>query len=73
MIEAHGPKASIEENVDRLDELEAQAIYTLREAVNRLAPPAMLWSMAKDSSTLLSLARKACFGSAPAAAYGCGE
>jgi sulfate adenylyltransferase subunit 2 len=51
--------------VDRLDELEANSIYILREANNRLAPLGMLWSIGKDSNTLLWLARKAFFGRVP--------
>ena len=51
--------------MNRLDELEAQAIYILREAANRLSPLAMLWSIGKDSNTLLWLARKAFFGRVP--------
>lgn len=51
--------------MERLDELEAQSIFILREAANRLAPLAMLWSVGKDSNTLLWLARKAFFGRVP--------
>jgi len=51
--------------LDRLDELEAQSIYILREAANRLQPLGMLWSIGKDSSCLLWLARKAFFGRVP--------
>ena len=51
--------------VDRLDALEAHSIYILREAASRLAPLAMLWSIGKDSNTLLWLARKAFFGRLP--------
>ena len=51
--------------MDRLDELEAQSIFILREAVNRLQPIGMLWSIGKDSNTLLWLARKAFFGRVP--------
>jgi len=47
--------------LDRLDELEAQSIFILREAVNRLQPIGMLWSIGKDSNTLPWLARKAFF------------
>jgi sulfate adenylyltransferase subunit 2 len=65
MIEAHELRHQTGKLVDRLDELEAQSIYILREAVNRLAPIAMLWSMGKDSNTLLWLARKAFFGRVP--------
>src|SRR5581483_10685489 len=51
--------------MDRLEELEAQSIFILREAVNRLNPLAMLWSVGKDSNALLWLARKAFFGRVP--------
>jgi sulfate adenylyltransferase subunit 2 len=51
--------------MDRLEELEAQSIFILREAVNRLNPVAMLWSVGKDSNALLWLARKAFFGRVP--------
>ena len=48
-----------------LDELEARSIAILREAYFRVTPLAMLWSMGKDSTALLWLARKAFFGSVP--------
>src|SRR5262244_2459760 len=51
--------------MDRLEELEARSIFILREAVNRLNPLAMLWSVGKDSNALLWLARKAFFGRVP--------
>jgi len=51
--------------MDRLEELEAQSIFVLREAVNRLNPLALLWSAGKDSNVLLWLARKAFFGRVP--------
>src|SRR6202049_532525 len=51
--------------MDRLDDLEAQSIFILREAVNRLMPIAMLWSVGKDSNVLLWLTRKAFFGRVP--------
>ena len=51
--------------MDRLDNLEAQSIFILREAVNRLTPLGMLWSVGKDSNVLLWLARKAFFGRVP--------
>jgi len=52
-------------SLNRLDELEAQSIYILREAMNRLQPLGMLWSIGKDSNCLLWLARKAFFGRVP--------
>jgi sulfate adenylyltransferase subunit 2 len=51
--------------MDRLDDLEAQSIFILREAVNQLTPIGMLWSVGKDSNVLLWLARKAFFGRVP--------
>ncbi|NIA69036.1 sulfate adenylyltransferase subunit 2 [Pelagibius litoralis] len=51
--------------MDRLDELEAQSVFILREAYNRIEPLAMLWSLGKDSNVMLWLARKAFFGHVP--------
>ncbi len=48
-----------------LDELEAQTIYIIREAYNRVHPLGMLWSIGKDSTALLWLVRKAFFGRVP--------
>jgi len=48
-----------------LDELESQSIYILREAFNKFERLAMLWSIGKDSTVLLALARKAFFGHVP--------
>ncbi len=54
--------------MQRLDQLEAQSIYILREAYRRIAPLAMLWSLGKDSNTMVWLARKAFCGHLPFAA-----
>ena len=51
--------------MDTLCNLENQSIYVLREAYNRLDKLAMLWSIGKDSTVLLWLARKAFFGHVP--------
>jgi sulfate adenylyltransferase subunit 2 len=51
--------------VDRLSELENQSVYILREAYNHFDNLAMLWSIGKDSTVLLWLARKAFFGHVP--------
>jgi sulfate adenylyltransferase subunit 2 len=48
-----------------LDELEAKSIYILREARAAFKKTAMLWSVGKDSSVLLWLARRAFFGRVP--------
>src|SRR5215204_5261776 len=49
----------------RLAELEAQSIFILREAYQHFDHLCMLWSMGKDSTALLGLARKAFFGHVP--------
>src|SRR3972149_7598172 len=54
-----------EVNVDPLDALENQSIYIFREAYRKFKNLAMLWSIGKDSTTLLWLARKAFFGRVP--------
>jgi sulfate adenylyltransferase subunit 2 len=48
-----------------LDQLEADSIYMLREARRCVSPLGMLWSMGKDSTALLWLARKAFYGRVP--------
>lgn len=51
--------------MDRLDTLEAQSIYVLREAFAKLNQLAMLWSLGKDSNVVIWLARKAFLGHVP--------
>jgi sulfate adenylyltransferase subunit 2 len=51
--------------LDRLDDLEAQSIFILREAFARLKRVALLWSLGKDSNVMIRLARKAFFGRVP--------
>lgn len=46
-------------NFDYLDELEAEAIYILREVAGQFERPALLFSGGKDSITLVRLAEKA--------------
>ncbi|WP_041300350.1 sulfate adenylyltransferase subunit CysD [Ilumatobacter coccineus] len=48
-----------------LQRLEAEAIQIMREAVSESNRPAMLYSIGKDSSVMLHLARKAFFPSIP--------
>lgn len=48
-----------------LDELESKSIYILREAYSRLRKVALLWSIGKDSTSLLWITRKAFFGRIP--------
>ena len=51
--------------MDHLTKLEQQSIFIIREAFNKIERLAMLWSVGKDSQTLLWLARKAFFGHVP--------
>ncbi|PCI26314.1 MAG: sulfate adenylyltransferase [SAR324 cluster bacterium] len=51
--------------MDHLDKLEAQSVYILREAYREFKNIVMLWSIGKDSTVLLWLARKAFFGHVP--------
>jgi len=51
--------------MDRLDALESQSVYILREAYANFKNLCMLWSIGKDSTVLLWLARKAFFGHVP--------
>lgn len=48
-----------------LDELENNSIYIIREAYSRFRKIALLWSIGKDSTTLLWLCRKAFLGKLP--------
>jgi sulfate adenylyltransferase subunit 2 len=51
--------------MDYLSRLENHSIYIFREAFNKFENLAMLWSIGKDSTVLLWLARKAFFGHVP--------
>jgi len=52
-------------DIDKFDKLENQSIFILREAYANLKNLCMLWSIGKDSTVLLWLARKAFFGHVP--------
>ena len=51
--------------MEHLEKLENQSIYIIREAYAEFRKVAMLWSIGKDSTTLLYLIRKAFFGKIP--------
>ncbi len=51
--------------MDQLELLESQSVYILREAYREFKQLVMLWSIGKDSTVLLWLARKAFFGHVP--------
>ena len=46
-----------------LDHLEAEAIHIIREAIYQADKPVMLYSIRKDSSVMLHLAKKNCYPS----------
>lgn len=51
--------------MNQLDRLEAHSVHILREAYKEFKSLCMLWSIGKDSTVLLWLARKAFFGHVP--------
>ena len=51
--------------MDRIQELENQSIFIIREAYARFRDITLLWSIGKDSTCLLWLIRKAFFGKVP--------
>src|SRR6185312_12863218 len=56
---ANGQNPAIMANLTHLKRLEAESIDILREAVAESEHPVMLYSIGKDSSVMLHLARKA--------------
>lgn len=53
------------QRLSHLDRLEAESIHIMREVVAQAENPVMLYSVGKDSSVMLHLARKAFFPSPP--------
>jgi sulfate adenylyltransferase subunit 2 len=53
------------DQVDHLDQLEHRSVHILREAYANFKQLCMLWSIGKDSTVMLWLARKAFFGHVP--------
>ncbi len=51
--------------MDHLDQLESKSVHIFREAYANFKNLGMLWSIGKDSTVLLWLARKAFFGHVP--------
>ncbi|MCK5806570.1 MAG: sulfate adenylyltransferase subunit CysD [Lentisphaeria bacterium] len=51
--------------MDHLGQLEAHSVYILRESYREFKDLIMLWSIGKDSTVMLWLARKAFFGHVP--------
>ena len=53
------------QNLTHLQRLEAEAIHIMREVVAEATNPVMLYSVGKDSSVMLHLARKAFYPAPP--------
>lgn len=53
------------QTMDHLDQLEARSVHIFREAYANFKSLCMLWSIGKDSTVLLWLARKAFYGHVP--------
>jgi sulfate adenylyltransferase subunit 2 len=51
--------------MDRLEELESQSMYLIREAYANFKNLCMLWSIGKDSTVMLWMTRKAFYGHIP--------
>ena len=58
-------KAIQRDKLSNLDHLEAESIHIMREAVSNAENPVMLYSVGKDSSVMLHLAKKAFYPSTP--------
>lgn len=62
---SHDINVNIKNGTNHLDRLEAEAMYIFREVMADADNPVMLYSVGKDSSVLLHLARKAFYPSPP--------
>src|SRR3990172_6374581 len=51
--------------MNQLEQLESKSVHILREAYREFRSLCMLWSIGKDSTVMLWLARKAFFGHVP--------
>ncbi len=57
--------AALDRRSEHLERLEAESIHILREALSQADNPVMLYSVGKDSSVMLHLARKAFYPGPP--------
>lgn len=65
LVRAKHPAAPVTAKLNHLARLEAESLHILREAVASAENPVMLYSIGKDSSVMLHLARKAFYPSPP--------
>ena len=59
----------MKDRLSHLDNLEAEAIYIIREVAAECENPVMLYSIGKDSSVMLHLALKAFYPEQPPFTY----
>lgn len=64
-VDPPGKNATPRPALSHLDRLEAESIYIMREAAAEAENPVLLYSMGKDSSVMLHLARKAFYPALP--------
>jgi sulfate adenylyltransferase subunit 2 (EC 2.7.7.4) len=64
-MQCHPTAKSMTPNNPHLEQLEAESIHILREAVAEAENPVMLYSIGKDSGVMLHLARRAFYPSLP--------
>ncbi|MDW7747815.1 sulfate adenylyltransferase subunit CysD [Halomonas sp.] len=64
-VEAAGALVPSRQRQTHLQQLEAESIHIIREVVAEFANPVMLYSIGKDSSVMLHLARKAFYPGPP--------
>ena len=59
------PRLAAPTKITHLDKLESESIHIIREVIAEASNPVMLYSIGKDSSVMLHLARKAFYPSPP--------
>ncbi|HKY38948.1 MAG TPA: sulfate adenylyltransferase subunit CysD [Polyangiaceae bacterium] len=58
-VSTHQPSEAVELRLSHLRQLEAESIHILREVASEFDSPVMMYSIGKDSSVMVHLARKA--------------
>jgi sulfate adenylyltransferase subunit 2 len=58
-VSTHQPSEAVELRLSHLRQLEAESIHILREVASEFDKPVMMYSIGKDSSVMVHLARKA--------------
>ncbi len=64
-VPVHASPKTPDDHLSHLDRLEAESIHIIREVMGQAENPVMLYSIGKDSSVMLHLAKKAFYPSPP--------